>query len=316
MSARQTFQDLIIQQPSDFSRIPGYVAKIDHTKEVFEDVLSHHRFKHYSKCSLLACGTPYKDGYVLLWQSGAISNVGNCCAKKYLGAGFTDRLEKYQQEREMPRLMSRLQISKQQASGYRKQADSLRNNLQELAEKKRAFERLFPNVWSTLVKSFKENVYPVVIVRESYATIYNDQNEDTGRKRLQHEESKVGEIRGLEYLRKHALPILTTQVYEVLDQIEKVNFGSMSFKALYALSIETNSIDEGLAEATRLAKFGNAFFSKQTMLLINQLQGNSILEKEARTFNLTTLVACEQIVAKRESKKPLNRKERREIKFG
>ena len=315
MSARQTLQDMIVQHPSEFLKIPGYASKIDHKVEVFEDVLTHHHFKQFAKCSIESCGTNYKDGYLLLWQSGAVSNVGNCCAAKYLGEKFTNRLERYQQERELPRLKAQLVSFKLMASGYRGKAESVRAKLGELALKKRALEKKYPLLWKELVLNFRERSYEVTYTQETEEPIFNDEGEDTGRTRLKREIRQLGEIRGLEYLREHPLASLQTHVFNTLDRIEKASLGDMSFKMLHLLGVDAMGIDHSLANAEQLANAGEVFFSKNNAQLIRKIQGSRFLEVEARAYEpsrqeLENLgPSCAPI------RKALSRKEKRALQF-
>lgn len=112
MSARQLFQNVLVSLPVQLKAIPGYSPDIDLSEDNFVEVLSHYTFREEYQCALARCHKWHKDGYVCVFESGAIGNVGHVCARKWIGSSFDIGLNRYQQEIARPQLHRPLQLQK------------------------------------------------------------------------------------------------------------------------------------------------------------------------------------------------------------
>lgn len=72
---------------AEIEEIPGYVKGIDPDKHKLKAIIGSYHLKDIH-CGL-ACNTAHDKGYIAQTQSGAVTNIGHICGKKYFGVDFT-----------------------------------------------------------------------------------------------------------------------------------------------------------------------------------------------------------------------------------
>lgn len=291
MSARPLFEHYVVKSPREMRQVVGYVDDVDHAVEQFEDVLSHHHFSEFVRCSISSCHTQYKEGYLLLWQSGLVSNVGNCCAKKYLGEKFTSRLDEYQRKHAIPRLQSQLSHIKQGIGHLRLQLESLRQDARDLALQKRALRANFPVLFDFLDSQARSSGddFPVQVVRLVETPELDETGKPTGRISRKYQVDNIGRLSGLSAIRESALDIVQQIVEPVLIRLEKTETATSSFSVLSELFTDASGLDSRLAEIARILASGRRLFSDETDSLIRKMQGSQSLERECRRYTRTAL---------------------------
>lgn len=315
MSARQLFQNVLVGSPAQLKAIPGYSPDIDLSNDKFVEVLSHYTFREEYQCALSRCHKWHKDGYVCVFESGAIGNVGHVCARKWIGSSFDIGLNRYQQEIARPQLLATLTTAKANAHVQLRQCDELREIAQDFILFKRGFSRNFPKIWNLLSTPQSGIEYQVFNSRTVTAIEQNEDGSEVSRSKIVSE--RLGTIKGIRALRENVLA-LVNDIKRGLEEILKSNgTHEASWKELNQLINISSAIELKLADARRLVRDSQIFRSSDNEKLIRRLQGNSELEMEASRFLFaiveTIEVAPSNSVKKSPPAQSLNRKERRRL---
>lgn len=81
---------------AEIEEIPGYVKGIDPAKHKLKAIIGSYHLKDIH-CGL-ACNTAHDKGYIAQTQSGAVTNIGHICGKKYFGVDFTTFANQHNRE--------------------------------------------------------------------------------------------------------------------------------------------------------------------------------------------------------------------------
>jgi len=79
----------LIKSPQSWDEIeslPGYVKGIDPTQHKLKAIIGSYHLKGIH-CGL-SCNQPHDKGYIAVTQSGAVTNLGHDCGRKYFGVDF------------------------------------------------------------------------------------------------------------------------------------------------------------------------------------------------------------------------------------
>jgi hypothetical protein len=283
MSARQVFQNVLVRSPQELKTIPGYSPAIDLSDEKFVEVLSHYTFREEYQCALTSCHKWHKDGYVCVFESGAIGNVGNVCARKWIGSSFDEGLNRYQREIARPQLLSKLTIAKTAVPALLRQCVELRQAAQDFIPCKSGFRNNFPLIWNLLQAPQNGMEYQVVHSKNLVVTEKHEDGSEISRSKIVSE--RLGVIRGIRALRENVL-ILINGLDQDLDEILKSSVTQeLSWNELNRLVNVSSVIERKLIDARGLVRDVQLFRTPETENLIRRLQGNPDLEKEACRFS-------------------------------
>ena len=291
MSARQLFQNVLVSSPVQLKAIPGYSPDIDLSADKFVEVLSHYTFHEEYQCALTRCHKWHKDGYVCVFESGAIGNVGHVCARKWIGSSFDIGLNRYQQEIARPHLLSTLTIAKAHAAEQLRQCDELRQIAQDFIRCKRGFSRNFPAIWNLLSAPQNGIEYQVFHSKTEIEIEKQEDGSETRRSKMISE--RLGAIRGIRALRENVL-ILINDLKRDLDEILKSNITQeLSWNELNHLFNLSSAIERKLTDARRWVGDTQLFRSSETENLIRRLQGSPDIEREASRFSFANVEIVE-----------------------
>ena len=81
---------------AEIEEIPGYVKGIDPDKHKLKAIIGSYHLKDIH-CGL-ACNAAHDKGYIAQTQSGAVTNIGHICGKKYFGVDFTTLANQHNRE--------------------------------------------------------------------------------------------------------------------------------------------------------------------------------------------------------------------------
>jgi hypothetical protein len=81
----------LIKPPKTFDEMearPAFIAPLDHDEHKLTDVLAPYSFAKQVPCGLRSCRTNHNNGFLVRTQSGAETNIGSVCGRKYFGDDF------------------------------------------------------------------------------------------------------------------------------------------------------------------------------------------------------------------------------------
>ena len=312
MSARQEFQHYLVSHPSDFFRIPGYSPLVDPSRDTFKDVLAHHNLTMLAKCSLKPCRQNYRDGFLVIWESGAISNIGHCCAERFVGKEIWDKkVNAYRLEIALPHLRAEIVTRKMAVTHTRRQLQEIRDTIIHFSKMKMRFEKVFPHLFFVLCKASTGDSFRVERQIEKSIEIVTKDGEPTGRWRTAYESQVIGTVEGIYCLRERVLGLLSTEALAALDDVERVPPGSSSFERLSLLKQRFDQIQATIPRLRRWLSAAQRFFSPETETLIRGIPGDRNLEAETREFRFSVLEGNATLEQPSFATRPLNAKERR-----
>ena len=208
MSARQRFQNVLVSSPQELKSIPGYSPEIDLTQDKFVEILSHYTFRDEYQCALTGCHTWHKEGYVCVFESGAIGNVGRVCARNWIGSSFDEVLHRYQREIARPELLSKLAIAKADVPARLRQCDELRQAALDFITFKNSLRCAFPVVWRVL--NAPQNGIAYQVMHSKTVTEIEEQEDGSIRSRSKIVSEKLGTIRGIRALRENGMELINS----------------------------------------------------------------------------------------------------------
>lgn len=81
----------LIEPPKTFEEMaarPSFIAPLDHGAHKLTKVLAPYSFSKQVPCGLRSCRTNHNNGFLVRTQSGAETNIGSVCGRKYFGDDF------------------------------------------------------------------------------------------------------------------------------------------------------------------------------------------------------------------------------------
>ena len=311
MSARQEFQAYLVKDPSELLLIPGYLSHVDPITDHLAEVLGHHHFSRFAKCSLKQCGQNYYEGYIVRWKSGGVSNIGHCCAERYVGKEIWGaKIAEYQREVALPHLRAELLTRRALAPQLRDRLSSLHAISVELMRKKRRFRDQCQNLYELFLNESRGDTFVVNDEMEIKEAIVDANDKPTGMYRYRYESVRIAEIHGLRSLRESAAHLVEPERQNaILTQVETVSLALTSFKKLSQLKTEFDRVEQQANDLSRWISAARLFFSPSTEKAILSMSGGTRVVAESRNFSFAALDRAEP--QPRNAPRTPNRKERR-----
>lgn len=82
---------------TEIEEIAGYVKGLDPAKHKLKAIIGSYHLKDIN-CGLSECNSLHDKGYIAQTQSGAVTNLGHICGKKYFGIDFTTFANQHNRE--------------------------------------------------------------------------------------------------------------------------------------------------------------------------------------------------------------------------
>jgi len=313
VSARQQFQAYIVADPIELAGIPGYCPFVDPKGDVLLDVVSHHHFKRLAKCSLKGCGQNYYDGYLVVWRSGRISNIGHCCAEAHIGKDVWDKkVNDYRQQVALPHERAEVVTRKLRSTILRRRLESLRSLAVQLVERKVAFEICYPRLFALFARETLGDRFVVFNDVEEKIEIEDEDGKPTGKYRFEYRRIELARVDGVSCLREHAASLFGSATYAALDRVDDVTPHSETFQNLSRIRQDFDLAEQNIQRLDRWVSAAQRLFSHESEASIRQLATAGIAA-EARTYSLASLQRIHS--QERSQQRPPSRKERRRQRF-
>jgi hypothetical protein len=85
----------------DITDRPGYVGNLDPKEHKLKAIIGRYLFPEEIKCGLSDCHQWHKRGYLVVTESGAETNIGKDCGKRYFGLEFKDLAQTFDRDLQM-----------------------------------------------------------------------------------------------------------------------------------------------------------------------------------------------------------------------
>jgi hypothetical protein len=74
----------------DILHLPGFTINLNPEKKQLKEIIGRYIFPEKISCGLSTCRQPHGRGYIVITQSGEVTNIGNVCGKNHFGVKFDE----------------------------------------------------------------------------------------------------------------------------------------------------------------------------------------------------------------------------------
>lgn len=254
----------------DVVGIPGYVPDLDAEKHKLKEVIGNYSLQDQVKCGLSNCHTPHNNGFVVVTESGHVTNIGKDCGQKYFGVEFTQQRRAFQDtvtERD----------NRERLESFRFQMDDVEQRIHDFDHREKgaiwAYKKIsalmapgsgLPDFIRTqLIKMAKTRDPEIVVSYEMSDKEIDDLEAIEGRKlqRPQFNTRKVGDVEGLPalYPENDIRQLLVEKIKRPFEEFKDLDIYQMQRKDLKfwakwvsGLEAAFDQLEDSLAEHGRL----------------------------------------------------------------
>jgi hypothetical protein len=309
----------IVKTPADLRNLPGYVARVNPAVVGLARVIWPYHFRlEEMECSLINCGVHHKEGVIVQFEDGSISNIGHICghdADKYstkFGAEMLKMSEGRQRETMMPMLSDRVGLEK-----IASQVGSAYHAGHRWIKRRVAFSAQFPEVAQEVAQRFASGssmaVSDAIERSESEIDDLVASGQFKNRQAARYEDVSRGSIEGTGML------ALTESKIESLwrrtDSLLAANPLAMEAGPLQALFADANGLPGKAQDIAKACVAAEAFFTPANFGVMAFLPMSLIARDRLAALTLDDLDAYAGKIAKERSSsgtvasKPLNKKQ-------
>lgn len=270
----------------EIETIPGYVKGLDPSKHKLKAIIGSYQLKDIH-CGLSECNHLHDKGYIAQTISGAITNIGHVCGKKYFGVDFTTFANKHKRDVEE-------QFNRQLLSSFNSQLHDLEIYIAELRARPYGADWIYKTSQSLVTRG---KGCPDEVVRKVLSMVKSQSNK-LEKDRLATED----EIKSLEISKNTTInkPHYITEQLAVISGLDVLHH-EYDLKSLLIVNIDEQvkkfkklEIDQlGYSDLTVWAKWVNSIENSKEKIDFSMNAGLSLL----RQPNLKPLV---QIITNRD----------------
>jgi hypothetical protein len=90
-----------VENWEDIRSRPGFTVELNPKEHKLKAIIGRYVFKDEIKCGLSDCHTPHNRGYIVVTETGAETNIGKDCGRKYFGVEFEMQSRQFERDNEM-----------------------------------------------------------------------------------------------------------------------------------------------------------------------------------------------------------------------
>lgn len=265
----------------DVINIAGFNPNLDSSKHKLSTIIGRYLLPEQTACGLKKCHKKHAKGYVVSTESGAVTNIGKDCGKKYFGVDFEDLSKKFDRDLDEKEMRERLatfsfgledleaRIKEMRGSTYG--ADWVYKRVIALQTRGRNVPDDVINLISGMVRTGTGT-----LIRPRFATPEEiDRFREMGvRIKDPHIiEEQVGLIAGFEalYPEYDLKKILILDLEENINKFKALNQDMLTFEGLKHWSKWIGTIDSTLDKAEEAINHGQRLLLKDNLIQFNQV---------------------------------------------
>ena len=263
----------LIKSPQSWDEIeslPGYVKGLDPSEHKLKEIIGSYHLKDIH-CGL-TCNQPHDKGYIAVTESGAVTNLGQDCGRKYFGADFTTFANKHHRDLTAWNNRNLLMSFDLQLADLEQEIDILRQGERGanwIYKTSQLLISIGKNTPEEVVKAVKAMVKSRsnVLKKERVATEKEVEVLKLSQsKKIYYVEDEIAHIAGLEvlYEENDLKSLIIQELQENIGAFKSVNIDELSHSELSRLAKWVNSIEEtkeriknSLTAGTSLLKYEN-----------------------------------------------------------
>lgn len=118
----------LIEPPKTFEEMEArsaFIAPLDHSAHKLTEVLAPYSFAKQAPCGLRSCRTNHNNGFLVRTQSGAETNIGSVCGRKFFGDDFVIASSVHRRQRARHEAITQATHLKAQQSTINQRIDEL-----------------------------------------------------------------------------------------------------------------------------------------------------------------------------------------------
>lgn len=313
-----------IHSPEDVLNIIGENLSIDPNKFPLKKIIKHYLVRPEIQCSLSMCHSWHNEGYIVELEDGRLTNVGHICGRQF-GDKFAIEERKYQEQILRPQLARIIISSKKRLHELKQPIEELKQRAHIVSTRKSAFISLFKEIIQDLKRraiNGDSEVFESILRSNQELEDLLAANPFQSREALRIKNISKGHIRGLRLFSENVFETVVSNLSSPLEDLTNlVDPQSLSIQKLVTWDSWLRSLDEKINDATALVKDGEQFFTPENFMLISLLPSPPEVKNSLSKLKLPTLDSVSRtnkvdIQQTLQSGKKLNRKERRQKKFG
>jgi hypothetical protein len=270
--------------------LPGYTPEIDPQSETLKEIIGAYSLGDPVSCGLSSCRTAHKRGYVVVTANGLVSNIGNICGVRHFGVDFRQKTRLYWR-------LARDYENRQLIYQTQSRIDELSSTIEYLINgdragkwlsRQRRLNGLPSRIRSQLREMARTGRNSVSVTREATKAERDDIEARTGQSvpAPYYIEQEIGVLKGVSALADANDPrlLITIKLKGLLDRLRSVNPEEMRSSELRDFSKECGEVDSRLADATRVIKIGQRFFSAGNLHILLRLSEGPAETKEIKRY--------------------------------
>ena len=294
-------------------RFEGVKDEIDPKLDTFCDVVGSYYLVEEIRCSKKDCHQKHKSGAIVKLGSGALSYIGNRCAKGIFGENYERAWESHREAIVLPQLRRELVAFKHSLEGITKRAAVIDGQLPKYTELRQKLSQFFPEVNRYVVALYHSGKNKVVYEKErekQQIDRLRAMNPTVPIERWKFEEVTVGYLAGLAVFEGfNPSTILRADLLPGIESIAEANPYTLPKKDVFALHRWGLEVEYKLSRLEKWVGSAEAFFTDENLGILKALSSNGRLKPEIDRLSLTELnrlelrAANEQFKSARQEKK-------------
>lgn len=265
----------------DVINIPGFNPNLDSSKHKLSTIIGRYLLPEQTACGLKKCHKQHAKGYVVSTESGAVTNIGKDCGKKYFGVDFEDLSKKFDRDLDEKESRDRLATFSFGIEELEYRIKELRNSTQGadwVYKRVTALQTRGGDVPDEVINMLTGMVKTGsgTLIRPRFASPDEiDRFREMGvRIKDPHIiEEQVGSIAGFEalYPEYDLKKILILDLKQNINIFKSLNQDTLTFEELKHWSKWIGTVDSALEKAQESIIHGNRLLSKENLIQFNQI---------------------------------------------
>lgn len=299
-----------IRTEKDILSLDGYVRDVVPEEDPIAEFVDDYYVPVPVQCGLRACHTWHNEGAILKTASGAVTNVGHICGRRF--RGYDEKYDEFKKAKLVPCYQGEIVGFKRKGSEVTSALQKIEARSEVLFAKVANFNSTFPGLGNTLrQRAMRSETAVQTVVERSEQEIENAMASSPGltRERARYKSETVGHVQGLAAFLLQPLDFqqLRTEIQQVMDlDVINCSFTKLSRGARWIEDFEAK-----YQQYQNVISAGEAFFTAANLGLLGYLampEGEKarLAIIDVASLSRRQLVESAVVPQKKQETKPLN----------